>query len=105
MGWPLLFVAGMVEIGFVLALGHPGSFRRLWPTVAVFASGLLSLYLLTLAMIHLPVGTAFAIWAAMGASGATLLGIALRGEAVSPRRIAGLVLVIGGVALLKLSGG
>lgn len=102
MAWSALLVAGAVEIAFVLALGHPGSFRRFWPTAAVFGFGLLSLYLLAVAMRNVPVGTAFAVWSAIGAGGAVLIGILFRGEPVNPLRLAGLAGVIGGAVLLRL---
>jgi len=102
MAWMALILAGLVEIAFVMALGHPGSFKRFWPTAAVFGFGLLSLYLLAVAMRGVPVGTAFAIWAAIGAGGAVLLGILFRGEPVNPLRLAGLASVIGGAVMLRL---
>jgi quaternary ammonium compound-resistance protein SugE len=105
MAWILLLVAGLVEVAFVMALGQPGSFRRPWPTASVFAFGLLSVYLLAVAMRSLPVGTAFAIWAAIGAGGAALLGILFRGEPANPLRAAGLVTVIGGAVVLRLAEG
>lgn len=105
MAWILLLVAGMVEIAFVMALGHSGSFKRLWPTAAVFAFGGVSLYLLTLVMRSLSVGTAFAVWAAIGAGGAALLGILFRGEPANLLRVAGLVTVICGAVVLRLAEG
>lgn len=105
MAWILLLVAGMVEIAFVMSLGHQGSFERLWPTVAVLFFGLLSLYLLAVVMRSLPVGTAFAVWAAMGAGGAALLGILFRGEPANTLRLAGLATVISGAVVLRLAGG
>ncbi len=100
MEWLLLLLAGMVEVAFVMSLGHPGSFKRLWPTVAVFFFGLLSLYLLSVAMSGIPVGTAYAVWAAIGAGGAMILGVLVRGEPTNALRLAGLVVVIGGVVLV-----
>lgn len=105
MAWILLLVAGIVEIVFVMSLGHPGSFKRFWPTVSVFFFGLFSLYLLAVVMRSLPVGTAFAVWAAIGAGGAALLGVLFRGEPANLLRLAGLVTVIGGAVVLRLAEG
>lgn len=105
MAWILLLAAGMIEIAFVIALGHRGSFKTLWPTVSVFFFGLLSVYLLAVAMRDLPVGTAFAVWTAMGAAGAALLGILFRGEPANLLRLVGLVTVIGGAVVLRLAEG
>lgn len=105
MAWLLLLVAGMVEVAFVMALGHPGSFRRFWPTVLVFVFGGFSLYLLAVVMRSIPVGTAFAVWAAIGAGGAAVLGILFRGEPANLLRVAGLATVICGAVVLRLTGG
>jgi quaternary ammonium compound-resistance protein SugE len=105
MAWAVLFVAGIFEIAFVMSLGHPGSFKRLWPTLSVFFFGVFSVYLLAVVMRSLPVGTAFAIWAAIGAGGATMLGILFRGEPANLLRLAGLVTVIGGAVVLRLAEG
>lgn len=102
MAWLVLIIAGLIEVAFVMALGHSGSFRRFWPTTAVFVFGLLSLYLLALAMRGVPVGTAFAVWAALGAGGAVVLGILLRGEPAKPLRLASLATVICGAVMLRL---
>lgn len=100
-----MLAAGVLEIAFVMSLGHSEGFRRFWPTVAVFFFGALSLYLLSVAMTGIPVGTAFAVWAAVGAGGAAVLGILLRGEPANPLRVAGLVTVICGAVVLRLAGG
>lgn len=103
MAWLMLLVAGAVEISFVLALGHPRSFKTLVPTALTLFLGGLSVYLLSVAMTDLPAGTAYAVWAAIGAGGGVTLGILLRGEPASRMRLGGLAVVLGGVVLLRLA--
>jgi quaternary ammonium compound-resistance protein SugE len=67
--------------------------------------GGISFYLLSVAMQNVPVGTAYAVWTAIGASGAVLLGILLLGEPANLLRIAGIVVVLGGVLMLRLAEG
>jgi multidrug transporter EmrE-like cation transporter len=67
--------------------------------------GGISFYLLSLAMQSLPAGTAYAIWTAIGASGAVLVGILFLGEPANLLRIAGIVVVLGGVVMLRLAEG
>jgi quaternary ammonium compound-resistance protein SugE len=57
---------------------------------------------LTLAMKHLPAGTAYAIWTGIGSVGITVLGIMLFGDAPSAARLLCIAMIVGGVAGLKL---
>jgi quaternary ammonium compound-resistance protein SugE len=56
-----------------------------------------------MAMKTLPLGTAYVIWTGIGAVGAFVVGIAVLGEPITPMRIAGAVLIISGLVVLKLS--
>ena len=61
MAWVVLFVAGVLEVGWAVGLKYTEGFTRLWPTVGTVASMLLSIGLLGIALRTLPVGTAYAI--------------------------------------------
>ena len=52
---------------------------------------------------HIPIGTAYAVWTGIGAAGTFLAGALLFGDPVQPLRLAGIALIIAGVALLKLA--
>ena len=103
MAWTYLLLAGLFEIGFALGLKQTDGFTRLWPSLATAAAAAVSLYLMTLAMRTLPVGTAYAVWTGIGAVGVALLGILLLGESASPARLACIGLIIAGVIGLKLA--
>lgn len=105
MAWVMLFVAGLFEVGFVMGLNFSEGFTRLLPTLATFVSGGISFYLLSLVMQSIPVGTAYAVWTAIGAAGAVLLGVFLLGEPANALRLAGIAVVLGGVVMLKLAEG
>ncbi len=100
-----MLVAGLFEVGFVMGLNFSEGFTRLLPSVATFVSGGISFYLLSLAMQSIPVGTAYAVWTAIGAAGAVLLGVFLLGEPANALRMAGIAVVLGGVVMLKLAEG
>ncbi|WP_295961353.1 quaternary ammonium compound efflux SMR transporter SugE [uncultured Xanthomonas sp.] len=104
MPWIYLLLAGLFEIGFALGLKYSEGFTRLWPTVATLAGAGLSLWLLTQALKHIPLGTAYAIWTGIGALGTAVLGIALFGDSASPARLACIGLIVVGVIGLKLVG-
>ena len=103
MAWTCLLLAGLFEIGFALGLKHTEGFTRLWPSLGTAAAAAASLYLMTLAMRSIPVGTAYAVWTGIGAIGVAMLGIVLLGESASPARLACIGLIVAGVVGLKLA--
>jgi quaternary ammonium compound-resistance protein SugE len=50
----------------------------------------------------IPIGTAYAAWTGIGAAGTFLVGVFVFGDATSLVRYLGIVLIIAGVAALKL---
>ena len=105
MAWILLFVAGLFEVGMVMGLNFSEGFTKLWPSLLMVVSGGIRFYLLSVAMQNVAVGTVYAVWTAIGASGAVLLGILFLGEPANLLRIAGIVVVLGGVLMLRLAEG
>lgn len=103
MGWFLLVAAGCVEIIFALSLKYNQGFTQLVPSIVTALSGACSFYLLMLALKTLPLGTAYAVWTGMGAVGVAILGIFLFKESVDIYRLISILLVIIGIAGLKLS--
>ena len=102
MAWIVLFVAGLLEVGWAIGLKFTDGFTRLWPTAGTVASMVVSILLLGLALKTLPVGTAYAIWTGIGTIGTALLGIVLFGESASAARLACIGLIIAGIIGLKL---
>ncbi len=64
---------------------------------------LASFGLLAWSMRVLPLGTAYTVWTGIGAIGAFVVGIVVLGEAVSALRVVAAVLIVSGMALMKLS--
>ena len=103
MNWMILFVAGLLEVGWAIGLKYTEGLTRLWPTVWTVLSMCLSVGLLGLAMKSLPVGTAYAVWVGIGAVGTAVLGIVLFGEPANTLRVLSLLLILIGIVGLKLS--
>lgn len=103
MAWIVLFLAGLFEVGWAVGLKYTDGFTRLWPTVATVAAMALSLGLLGLALKTLPLGTAYAVWTGVGTIGTALLGILLFEESTDAIRLAGIAMIVGGIAALKLA--
>jgi quaternary ammonium compound-resistance protein SugE len=105
MVWVTLVVAGLFEMGMVIGLNYSEGFTRLWPSLLMLVSGGISFYLLSVSMQSIPAGTAYAVWTAIGASGAVLVGVLFLGEPANLLRLAGIALVLGGVLMLKFAEG
>ena len=64
---------------------------------------LATLWLLSLAMRSIPIGTAYAIWTGIGAVGVAVIGMLFLGEPREILRIACLLLIVTGMVGLKLT--
>lgn len=104
MAWITLFVAGLFEIGWALGLKYSDGFTRLIPSVLTLLSMVVSVVLLGLAVKTLPLGTGYAVWTGIGTVGTAILGIVLFGEPATAARIGSILLIVMGIAGLKLVG-
>lgn len=99
--WAVLFIAGLLEIVWALAMKASDGFTRpLYTGITLVGAGL-SFWLLGVAMKSLPVGTAYAVWTGIGAVGAALLGMLLFKEPVTAARLLCLLAIVGGILGLK----
>ncbi|WP_224813677.1 multidrug efflux SMR transporter [Hasllibacter sp. MH4015] len=100
MGWLFLIIAGLLETawaGLLKSMAGEWSLGR----GAGFAAALVgSMWCLGLALKHLPISIAYPIWTGIGSVGAVVLGATLFGETASWRVLAGVSLLIAGMALL-----
>jgi len=103
MSWIYLVVAGLFETVWAVALKYTEGFSRLGPSVLTAAAMAVSLYFLSLALRSLPLGTAYAVWTGIGAVGAAFLGMILFGESHAPLRIVSILLIVIGIAGLRLT--
>jgi quaternary ammonium compound-resistance protein SugE len=104
MAWLLVVVAGLFETGFAVMLKLSHGLTKLWPTAGFAACALISFAMLTVALRHLEVGPAYAVWTGIGAAGTAVVGMAFLGETVSALKLLSIGLVLGGVVGLNLSG-
>lgn len=103
MVWIVLIIAGLLEIGWAVGLKYTEGFTVFWPSVGTLLSLTSSVALLGLSMQTLPVGTAYAIWTGIGATGTVLLGIVLYNEPASLARLSCVGLIVSGIVGLKLT--
>jgi len=100
----LLLMAIAVEVVATSLLKLSDGFTKLWPTVGSLAGYAAAFVLLAFVVRHVPVGVAYAVWAGLGTAAIAAVGVVFLDESLTFAKIAGIVLVIGGVVTLNLGG-
>lgn len=107
MHWFFLILAGLFEVGFTSSLVKADQTTG-WVSYSWYGGFLLSLSLsmlfLILAAKEIPMGTAYAVFAGVGAVGTVLMGVFVFNEGVSFWRIFFIVTLISSIVGLKLKG-
>lgn len=103
MAWFKLFVAGLLEVGWAVGLKYTEGFTRPIPSVLTLVALVVSMWLLASAARTLPIGTAYAVWVGIGATGAAILGVVLFREPLSAWRAVFLAMLVVAILGLKLT--
>lgn len=103
MSWLYLVLAGLLEIVWAIGLKYTEGFSRLLPSLVTLAAMIGSFYLLSAALRTLPIGTAYGVWVGIGTVGTAIAGVVLFHETMTPLKLVSIILVVAGIAGLKLS--
>jgi len=103
MAWVLVGLAGLAEMAWVIGLKYSDGFSKPIPSLITVIALAVSMLLLGWAVKTLPIGAAYAVWTGIGAAGAAIAGLILFGESANPVRLFCIVLIVAGVAGLKLT--
>ena len=101
--WILVGGAIVAEITAAVLLRSSEGFRKLVPggfALVAFAS---AFYLVSLALVSLPVSTGYPVWAGGGTAGVALVGVVMLGERAHVLKGIGVVLVVVGIVVLNLA--
>lgn len=102
MAWIALIIAGLLEV-FGVAMMNRWHESKKWQSILYLALGFgSSLALLSYAMVTIPMGTAYAIWTGIGASGGALIGMLFFNESKDWRRILFIFIILASAIGLKL---
>lgn len=104
MDWLFLILAGIFEMMGVAMINKLHQDRNCQAVTLLFAGFGLSFFFLALAMKSLPMGTAYAVWTGIGASGGAIVGMLVYGEPRNLSRIISIAVVLGSAVGLKLIG-
>ncbi|WP_405172725.1 multidrug efflux SMR transporter [Paenibacillus sp. FSL H8-0280] len=102
MNWVFLILAGIFEMIGVLMINKLHKDRNFISLVLLVGGFGLSFTFLSIAMETLPMGTAYAVWTGIGASGGAILGMVFYGEPRNALRILFIAMVLGSAVGLKL---
>ena len=103
MSWVTLVIAGIFEIFWAVGLKYTDGFSKLIPSLFTIIAMLVSIWLLSLSLKTLPLGTAYAVWVGIGTIGTVIAGIMLFGDSINIIRIISIAFIILGIIGLKIT--
>jgi quaternary ammonium compound-resistance protein SugE len=101
LAWTILLIAGLFETAWVIGLKYSNGLTRLWPSVFTMITMAISIWLLSVSLKVLPVGSAYAVWTGVGAAGAAILGIILFCESKEVMKLIFILMIVAGLVGLR----
>lgn len=101
--WLLLLAGGLCEVSFVAMMKKSNGFKVLKYSLYTLVFMLFSFYFLSHALIEIPIGIGYAVWAGVGAVGSVIVGMIFFGESKDIKKILLISMIIIGIVGLKLS--
>lgn len=102
MSWLILILAGFLEVCWAILLKYTNGLTNPLLTICTLLILLSSIFLLSMAMKELPVGTAYVVWTGIGAVGTAIIGILFFGESASISKLCCLGLIFSGILGIKI---
>jgi small multidrug resistance pump len=103
--WLFLALGIILEVMGTTCMKLSEGFTRTTPSILMFVFWGLGFGFLSIALKRIDIGIAYAIWSGSGIAAMALIGIWWFNEAATPLKIISLLMVVGGVFGLNLSGG
>lgn len=101
--WIMLLLASAFEIGYAISVGGSQAFTVLSWSISAIIFFLLTLYFLSVALRAIDVGIGYAVWAGIGAIGASIFGAFMFDQMLTPIQAFWLAVIVAGVVWLKLA--
>ncbi len=102
MPYLLLFLSIMAEVVATTALKATNGFTNPAPTAVVLVGYLVAFYLFSLTLNVIPVGIAYAMWAALGIVFISVGGLVFYGQRLDWPAVIGIALIVCGVVVIHL---
>lgn len=101
--WIILVLSGMFETVWALALSASEGFTKPLPATIFVIAAIISLGLLAIAARRIPIGTAYGIFAGIGAVGTVLVAVVTGQQSLSLVGWLCILAIIGAIVGLKLT--
>lgn len=105
MGYLYLAIAVIAEVIATSALKASNGFSQLWPSVITVVGFAVAFYCLSLVLRTVSMGVAYAIWSGLGIVLISLSGLLFFEQKLDAPAVAGIVLIISGVAVMNIFSG
>jgi quaternary ammonium compound-resistance protein SugE len=102
--WAVVLLSGALEVVFSVAMKLSDGYTRPTASVVSGAAAILSVWLMSLTLKALPLGTAYAVWAGFGAAGTAVVGMVWFSEPADLARIGCIGAVVAGIVGLQWLG-
>jgi small multidrug resistance pump len=102
MKWIFLLIAVSGEVVATSALKASEGFTKLAPSAVVVLGYAIAFYFLSLTLDSIPVGISYALWSGVGIVLISLMGWLLFNQTLDLPAVAGILLIIAGVAIINL---
>ncbi|KPH65050.1 multidrug transporter [Pseudoalteromonas porphyrae] len=100
--WFSLFIAGLFEVVWALAMKQSNGFTKLWPSIITFAAMWASFAFLSFALKSLPLGISYTMWVGIGAVGVSIVSVLWLKESISLIQLGCIGLILIGIIGLKI---
>ena len=100
---PLVLLAAALDVAANMLLVRSDSFRRRFTGLLALALVGLAFYCLSLAVCHMDLAVAYAMWGGFGVLGTSVGGWVLLRQKLNPSAFAGIALLVCGMVLLHTS--
>lgn len=102
MSYIYLVIAIVGEVIGTSALKATEGFTRPLPSLIVIVGYGVAFYFLSLALMTIPVGVAYAIWSGVGVALITLIGWTVLKQALDVSALVGIALIVAGVVVIQV---
>lgn len=101
--WLLVGGAIIAEVTAAIMLRASNGFEKFVPAITALAAFAAAFYLVSLALVQLPVSTVYPVWAGGGTAGVALVGVLFLAERPHLLKGIGVACVVTGIVLLNLA--
>jgi len=103
MHWLILFIAGILEAGWLVGLQKSESFTNIPYVIVAIISMALSLVLFSIALKSIPISHAYLVWLAVGATSISIINHYFFEQVLSMQQLLCFCLIFIGIVGLKVS--